>query len=168
MTPITVAGYRRDSRARSHKKYSNAPDTQPVVDTMPDVEKLTPLAKFLAENVSPFCAKMMSHPANKRVTIYSGRSEADRLREDARTPSRGGYWVVNNFGYRDPEKAARIAENTIRIYDLESAPEKIDDWLFGRIDPAQSFEEYWNNEAAKIIAARGARVVIGESEWVAQ
>lgn len=58
------------------------------------------------------------------------------------------------------------ADGLIHCYELESRPCKINDWLFSIINPEQTDEEYWNQEAERIIAAGGKKIKIGEAEYI--
>ena len=39
------------------------------------------------------------------------------------------------------------------------------DWLFDIIEPNETDEAYWNNEAKRMLAAGVTRIAIGDAEW---
>lgn len=177
---IIVAARKSDPAAYGVQKYSNdaewnvpggvAPNgvsaTRYLRRTSPDAAQLTPLAAFLAGHC-PRCVagNFPAFKIEERVRCYNGKSEADTIRSIAATQdSIGRYWC-NQSWFRDPAKAAQYAENLIRVYDLEKQAARIDDWHFDIIEPGQTDENYWNNQAARMVAAGVGRVRIGASEF---
>lgn len=177
---ILVAARKSDPAAYGVQKYSNnsawnvpggsAPNgvsaTRYLRRTSPDVAQLTPLAAFLAGNC-PRCVagNLPAFNAADRVRCYNGKSEADTIREFVARPDAFGRYHVNGTWFRDPQKAAKIAEKIIHSYDLEGKAARIDDWHFDIADPGQSDEDYWNCQAARMISAGVVRVQIGTSEF---
>ncbi len=130
--------------------------------TSPDPEKLTPLAAFLVEHC-PGCVAGNFAPFNPdhRVRCYNGKTRADIAREEA---ERG---IVNGGAMRcsDIEKARKMAERFVEMYDMEHEPARIDSWHFDKIRFEESDEEYWNRTAAAMIAVGTIRITIGNAEW---
>lgn len=133
--------------------------------TSPDVTRLTPLAAWLFDHCPPSVAGRM--PSKHKITCYNGKTEADVLRAEARESTPFGYLVCGSY-YHDPEKANKVAESFIRIYDMEHQQSRIEDYLFPIITPGQSDEDYWNHVADLMLKEGVNRVVIGNAEWTAR
>jgi hypothetical protein len=178
MRTITVATGMNAPNGFGVQKYSNNEDwntvngsapnevnaTRWLRKTTPDKSKLSPLAAWLVEHVPEYCGgRMPAFNHDERVRCYNGKTEADRLREDAECG------ICHSMGYRGSvEKARKYAEGFIRCYNLENEPTRIDDWLFDRIAFEESDEDYWNRQAEKMLAVGTIRVVIGDAEWRAE
>jgi hypothetical protein len=176
MKTIAVTARKRDARAYGVQKYDNraawnkpggiAPNgvsaTRYLRDTTPDITLLFPLAAWLVAHLPEYCGGQMPHPQiERRVLVYNGRSEAEQIMHDAQTTQ-----TVNGIHYNDPADAIRHAEGLLKVYARSlDGPQVIDGWLFDIIEPNQTDEEYWNQQAAKMLAAGTVLVVIGNSEW---
>lgn len=180
MNTITVAARKPDPAAFGVQKYDNADTwnvpggvapngvsaTRYLRRTAPDVTQLTPLAAFLVAHCRRCVAgNFPAFNGAERVRCYNGKTEADTIRETAATPDGEGRYHVNGAWFRDPQKAAQLVENLIRCYALEREPARIDDWRFGIIEPDQSDEDFWNAQAARMIAAGVVRVQIGTEQF---
>ena len=151
---ITVSALKSDPAVFGVQKYDNDADwnvpggmapngvcaTRWLRRTSPDVSQLTPLAAWLVQHV-PTCVagNMPAFDSANRVRLYNGKTEADMLRAERR-PN---------------------AESLIRMYDLDAVPCRIDDWRFSQIKPGQDDTDYWNVEAARMIATGAIRAEIG-------
>lgn len=125
--------------------------------TTPDPQKLTPLAAWLVEHVPSYCAgKMPAFNHTERVRCYNGKTEGDMMRSS---------WRQFLNGTNTEADAKQIAENFCKCYNLDDRPARIDDFLFDQIRFEESDENYWNRQAASIIAAGTVRVEIGQSTY---
>lgn len=160
MKQITVAARKRDPRVFTVQKYSNdepwntvggtAPSgvhaTRYLRRTQPILDQLSPLARFIVEN-GPTCVagKWPSFNSADRVRCYNGETQADTARR------------TNQYG--------ALTENMIRVYNLENSLTSIDDYLFDVIEPHQTDEQYWNDQAERIVAIGTCVVEIGKNRF---
>ena len=139
MRSITVAARYGDPRMFRAQKYS---EVVYLRKTTPAPQLLTSLAAFLVEHVDGCVVKEMGSLAGRRMLLYSGKTEAEILRE--RIPG-------------------RATENIISHNGLDQIPAKIGEWQFSVIEPDQSDAEYWNTQANRMLAAGVSRIVIGQA-----
>lgn len=179
---IAVACRKRDAKCFAVQKYDNnepwnvtggtAPSgvhaTRYLRKTNPNTGRLSPLARWLFENVPGCVAGTMPHPRSEcRVRCYNGKTEAERIMDDA------ARCCVNNISFSQPNRAgespeiqaARYAKNLIKCYGLENEPQKIDDWLFDIIEPDQSDEDYWNAVANKMTGVGITAIETNNQRW---
>jgi hypothetical protein len=175
MKRITVVCRKRDPRMFTVQKYSNneewnviggtAPNgvhaTRYLRKTSPDISKLNPLAQFLFENCPTYVGGFYhAFELSDRVQVFNGKTEADMLRDDAsRGICKSAPWI------KTVAEAQKSAEGFIHCYELENVPAKIDDWLFDIIEPEQSDEEYWNNQADQMIRAGAVSVTVNKQSF---
>ncbi len=177
MRTITVACRKRDEKVFTAQKYDNREDWNVVGGTAPsgvhatrylrkitpDVDKLTPLARFLFENVRGSVAgSRYPHPKiDARTVCYNGRTEAEQIMYDAKTN-----FTCQCRRFENATGAVKLAESVLKCYaGFLDGPQKIDDWYFDIIEPNQTDDEYLNQEAARIAAAGSVRVTVGTAEW---
>ena len=141
MRSITVAARYSDPRMFRAQKYS---EVVYLRKTTPAPQSLTQLAAFLVEHVDGCVVEGMGSLAGKRMLLYSGKTEAQVLRE--RTPG-------------------RYTENIISHNGLDRIPAQISGWQFSAIEPGQSDTEYWNTQADRMLAAGVSRIVIGQATF---
>ena len=178
---ITVPCRKTDGRGFGVQKYGNvaawnvpggvAPNgvsaTRYLRRTTPDVDQLSPLAAFLVANC-PDCVAG-NWPAflhSRRVRCYNGKTLADILRERAAKPDSLGRYYANGVSYRDAATALQSVERVIATYEIEHQEARIEDWHFSIIGPDQSDEDYWNEEARRMVGSGSVRVEIGDAAFL--
>jgi len=175
MKQITVTCRKSDPKVFTAQKYDNdaawnivggtAPSgvhaTRYLRHTSPDLEKLTPLARFLFENCPKTVAgNYPSFELSNRVRCFNGKTQADMLREDAeRGICKSAPWV------KTIDEARKMAENFIYCYNLENSPCKIDDWYFDIIQPDETDAEYWNREAGRMVLAGATTITVNSKSF---
>ncbi|MBC8400075.1 MAG: hypothetical protein H8E14_01155 [Candidatus Marinimicrobia bacterium] len=164
---ISVPAHKRDPNVFGVQKYSNnapwnvpggcAPNgvsaTRYLRHTSPDDTQLSPLARFLFENCPPCVAgKMPAHKYTDRVRILNGKTQADMERLNYKK------YLCPSYNCTTDADAKIMAERYIHAYALENELCQINDWLFAIIEPNQTDEEYWNQEAKRMLAADAVRI----------
>lgn len=157
---VIVSAHRIDKKSELLPKYdndaawNNPNDFAPngvaaykcIRRTMPDFVKLSPLAQFLVSNLKNVYGKMPNIDLAQRVHCYNGKTEAQMLRAEKK--------------YNE-----ETTEKMIKSYDLENILCKTDGWLFDIINENQSDEDYWNNQADKIVNTGAILIKIGTAEF---
>lgn len=137
---ITVAARSSDPRMFRAQRYGKVFYLR---KTTPEPELLVPLAAFLMEHIDNCVAGEMNPASQRVVLLYSGKTEAQLLRE---------------------RKPGSHTENIIASCGLDRKLAKIGEWQFQVIEPGQSDEEYWNTQADRILSAGISCIVIGHAE----
>ena len=176
MRSVTITARKRDPRAYGVQKYSNnepwnvsggmSPNgvsaTRYLRDTRPSIEKLSPLAAWLFENVPKYCGgKMLHFDSQDWVKVYNGRTKAEHMLHEASTKL-----VVGNRRFSDAPSAIKAAEAEIRMMgDILDSPQMIDSWLFDIIELNETDEHYWNRQAEEMIEIGTVRVSVGNAAY---
>jgi hypothetical protein len=113
--------------------------------TAPEPKGLTPLAAFLVENVDSCVVCELNGQPARRVLLYSGRTEAEILRE---------------------RKPGRHTETIISSHGLDRELAQMGEWQFLVMEPQQSDAEYWNAEADRLLLTGARSIVIGQAKMV--
>ncbi len=129
----------------SNKKY-------PCARVNPDIWALSPLAQFLAGNVS----HTHRHRGALIVRLLSRTTQAELIR---RAAAEKHYACGTTFiGPNAAARALKRADSIIRMHSLERKESSINDWDFSLLEIDETPEQYFEQEARKIIAT-GAYVV---------
>ena len=182
-TKVVVAARKNDQAAYGVQKYSNEAEwnqpggsaptgvsaTRYLRKTSPDITKLSPLAAFLVTNC-PRCVagNFPAFNSEQRVRCYNGKSESDVIRGNAVKRDAFGRYTVNGRRFSNQQAAIEAAASLIAAYGLGDEKARIDDWHFEIIGPRQTDDEYWNQEARRMLSAGVTRVVIGEAEFTVE
>ena len=158
---IQVSGLSRDDRSsrvtvlRAYRRSRIAESqSRPIVQVQVDTEALSPLAKFLAENVPNF-----SNYRTHVVRITSNEGELDRMRADARN-----LLTCQCIKYPTAEQALQAVENLKKCYDMKESDKLfIHDYMFPQIMPMDSAEEYMEYVANAIISTNASNVSVTQT-----
>lgn len=136
---ILVSAHRNDPAGRAVKTFSNSNQTHWVRETNPDLEKLSPLAQFLVENLRSTVGTR-PHPAQLQAECFNGRTYCEQLAAQG-----------------NPNADAARKTYGDRPHSVN--------WLFDQIRHNEDDTAYWNKQAEKILAAGVVIVRVGKAEW---
>lgn len=134
--------------------YSNAPTTGGfAIARIQPTASLEGLAKWLSETV-PVTHRRRGSLC---VRVYLGWTKGEELRRQVKA----GHWRgVALFSEDRISAALKDAENAISVYGLDDEPAMIQDWDFHVLGPDETADEFWQAEAAAIVAAGAVRVSV--------
>jgi hypothetical protein len=145
---ITIDCRKRDTKAELVPKYTNEFGTviqhKPIRKLNPDINKLSPLAKFIVQEAKDhFIGGMLLNGFLVRVEGKTG----------------------SLFDVTVKEKGLEETERIFKIWSEDKQTRaSIKGWLFPVFEPFNNETDYFNNEAEKIlsVAGSGGRVIINK------